>query len=299
MSVLGDGSSGAGQGDASGAGGNSGGGNNDGTGSGGAGTSGNASAGGSASWRDSLPEDIRANPAISSFQDVPSLVKSFINAQQLVGRKGAIPPKDWGKSTPEERAEFFKTAGLPDPDKYSVEIPQGLAMTPEEKAVYTRAFHELGVLPHQANGILSKHAEITQAANKAAADAKAAAFKKGIDDIKKDLGEGYDSKVAKANLLIENHMPKEFGEYLVKSGLGNDPNVIRGFIQLADKFLSEDQLREGGLGDGKMTHQEVQSQLDEIMAKGDTNGFFDATHPMHATTVAKVESLRKMLTGGK
>lgn len=258
-----------------------------------------ASSGGSASWRDSLPEDIRAHSAISSFQDVASLTKSYIHAQSIVGKKGAVPPADWAKATAEERSGFFKAIGMPEADKYEVTPPKDAKYSVDEIQAFKSTFAELGILPHQANELIARQfardTEIKKASDKEKSDMTA----KQLEELKKEWGDGFDSKVAKANLLLKDHLPPEFSKYLVSSGHGNDVNFIRAFAGVAEKFLSEDHLREGGVGSGRATIQELKDQAQEILANGSVNGFFDKNHPNHDVIVRKYESIWKQTTGGR
>ena len=114
-----------------GAAGASGGAGNSGAGKEGAGNLGGAAAGGTASWRDSLPEEIRTNSHISSFTDVAALAKSHIHAQGIISKKGAVPPADWSKATPEEKAGFYGAIGMPAADKYELAAPAGTKISPE------------------------------------------------------------------------------------------------------------------------------------------------------------------------
>ena len=52
-------------------------------------------------WKDSLPEELKAEKALESIQDIPGLAKSYIHAQKMIGSdKIPVPNKfatdeDW------------------------------------------------------------------------------------------------------------------------------------------------------------------------------------------------------------
>ena len=54
------------------------------------------------SWRDSLPEDIRDNSSLSKFTDVSTLAKSYINAEQMIGKDKFTIPGDTVNDPPAE-----------------------------------------------------------------------------------------------------------------------------------------------------------------------------------------------------
>ena len=39
-----------------------------------------------ASWRDSLPEELKTNASLEKFSDVSTLAKSYINAESMIGK---------------------------------------------------------------------------------------------------------------------------------------------------------------------------------------------------------------------
>mgnify|MGYP003672701571 CR=1 FL=1 len=36
-------------------------------------------------WRSEIPEEIRSHKSLETIQDIPSLAKSFVNAQSMIG----------------------------------------------------------------------------------------------------------------------------------------------------------------------------------------------------------------------
>lgn len=261
----------------------------------GSGSTGGSSSSGS--WRDSLPEDIRANPSISAFQDVPSLTKAFIHAQSLVGKKGAIVPGE--KATEEEWQSFYKAIGVPDSEKYDVPAPKDYKMPDEMSKAFKEVALKNGLLPKQAAGLLDWYAklETTQVSSKQAAEAESA--KQGLAKLKESWGEAYDRELAGAKLAVKELGGDELVKYLNQTGLGNNPTLIQTFAKAA-KLMGEDKLREGGVGsDEASTRAEIMDQMNEIRAQGMQNGYYDSKHPAHAMIVQKMESLGKRLTGGR
>lgn len=261
---------------------------------GGAGT---GASGGSASWRDTLPEDIRANPAISSFQDIPSLTKAFIETKSMVGKKGVVLPGE--KATDEEWGNFYKSLGVPEADKYELAPPQGVELDAGFVSAFKETALKAGLLPRQASAMLAKYSEFQKQGETAELKEIETIAKEQMEGLKKEWGDGYDKEIRTAQVAVKELGGEDFVKYLDESGLGNDVQVIK-FMSKVGKLLGEDKLREGGaISTDAQTRTEIQGQLDDLRANGNTNGLYDRGHPMHAVTLGRMESLYKKLTGGR
>lgn len=269
-----------------------------GSGAGGSGGgAGQGGSGGAASWRDSLPEDIRANPAISSFQDIPSLTKAFIETKSMVGKKGVIVPGE--KATDEDWGNFYKSLGVPEADKYELAPPQGVELDEGFVSAFKETALKAGLLPRQASAMLAKYSEFQKQGETAELKEIETIAKQQMEGLKKEWGDGYDKEIRTAQVAVKEVGGDDFIKYLNETGLGNDVQVIK-FMSKVGKLLGEDKLREGGaISTDAQTRTEIQGQLDELRANGDANGLYDKSHPMHSVTLARLESLAKRLTGGR
>lgn len=302
---------GAAAGGASGGSGNPGGGDNGGSGANGGtgagagtgatGTAVGGAGGGSTSWRDALPEDIRGNTAIATFKDVEAVTRSYIHAQGVIGKKGAIPPADWSKATPQEHDAFFQAMGIPAADKYEVKPPEGVKIAQPFMDGFKQLAPKLGILPHKANELLGWFTKTEGDMQKQAQKDIVAQDTKNLDALKVEWGgdEGYNK-----NLQAVAFFAKEMGgdEALkllsTNRAVGNNVPLLK-LLHAASKLMGEDKLREGGLGNGTMSRTEIEAELNSIRMNGKENGFWDKNHPNHTTIVAKTETLAKMLTGGR
>ena len=244
------------------------------------------------SWRDSLPEDIRSNPALASFTDTTNLAKSYLHAQSQIGKKGAIVP-DWSKSTDEEKSSFYKAIGLPDPDKYSIKAPEGIS--PEILGGFKAEALKNGVLPHQAEALLNWYHGFDKATDQASEAEYKKTVQANLEGLKKEWGEGYDKEISAARMAVKEFGGDELIKYMNETGVGNDPAIIKAFAKAA-KLFGEDKLREGGISDGRMTPQDIKDQIQVIQGSAE---YRDGKHPGHAAAVTKMAGLYKSLTGGR
>ena len=71
-----------------------------------------------ASWRDSLPDDIKDNASLSKFSDVSN--KNYINAEQMISKDKFVVPSQ--SASEEEWAEVYAKLGRPESaDQYQID----------------------------------------------------------------------------------------------------------------------------------------------------------------------------------
>ena len=246
-----------------------------------------------ASWRDSLPDDLKNDVGLQQFNDVANLAKSWRSAQEMVGKKGVIIPGE--KATPEEFAKFYKDLGQPELDKYTLATPKESKLNEDFLKTFRETAHKAGLLPKQAQGLLDWYLSQEQGfSDKAKADHTAEATK-AINGLKTEWGQGYDKQIGLAKAAIREFGSPELVTYLNESGLGNDPQLIR-LMAKAGAMLGEDKIRgDGGSGKFGKTPVEIQREINDVMGNP-AHPYFDVGHPGHKQAIADMESRYKGLT---
>lgn len=268
--------------------GNSGGSTTDGSTSGS--NSGGSTSGSPTSWRDTLPDDLKANGTLAAFKDVPALAKSYIHAQSMVGKKGVIVPGE--KASDEEWTSFYRAIGQPEADKYEIKAPEGSKLPEDVMGKIKETSIKLGLLPKQAQGfmdMLENHGKEAQAAQLRAHQTEAA---QQVEGLKKEWGLGYEKNIGIARQAVKD-VGEEFVQYLDKTGLGNDVTLIRAFAKLGS-YMGEDKLRGDGGGKFGKTPSEINKEIQDVMGNP-KSPYFDKTHPMHKTVLAEMEQRFKAL----
>ncbi len=220
-----------------------------------------------ASWRDALPEDVRGNMAISQFQDVGALAKSYIHAQAMIGKKGVFVPGE--KASEEEWGNFgkevLKSAGIMDLEKYGVEPPQGVQVNPEVFSKFKEQAFKNGLLPKQSQNLLNwftKAESEAAAATKAQKEAKAA---QEISKLKHEWGDAFKDEVGDAHTFIREVFGEEGFSILKELGVENDVRLARGFAKAGKKYR-EDKLRGDNSGRFGKTREEKEAELFSLRA---------------------------------
>lgn len=95
-----------------------------------------------ANWREQLPEDMRMAPALQSFNDLPSMAKSYLEAQTRLGNSIRVPSHEAGD---EDRAAFRKRI-------LEVGADYGVTVVPGEDGTEAEAFYRSLGVPDDAEG---------------------------------------------------------------------------------------------------------------------------------------------------
>lgn len=241
------------------------------------------------SWRDTLPPEIREAPSLGKYQDVASLAKGYVEAQTLIGRKGAIIPKEG--DSPEVTAAFRQAMGVPDkPEGYEIKVPEGLpeGVWNDAAAGQLRSWaHELGLTPAQAQGLAERYAQMGGTAVQQSAEATET-------ELRKEWGVAFQAKMKSANEALRSIGGEDLAQYLQTSGLGNHPAMVRAWAKIGEG-MGED--RPAGMGTGRssgvMTPSEAKAERMKIMGDKES-AYWNRRDPAHSMTVQRVTDLMRM-----
>ena len=198
-------------------------------------------------WRDSLPDELKADKSLEKFKDVNSLAKSYLEAQKATSKalnaKGVIIPGE--NASPEEISEYRKALGIPEsPDGYELEspsLPEGMVVDEAKAKKLAEIAHSKGI-SKEAFQELAKAFNAEEIARfEAMQQEQAQKIKDATIEMKKEWGRDFDKNLAQAESAIVNIFGEDFNKFLQETGLGNDPRVVRGMFK-ASQNMSEDKL---------------------------------------------------------
>ena len=245
-------------------------------------------------FKELIPEEYKEEKALQNFSTMNDFVKSYLNAQRLVGaNKVAIPNK---MATDEDWEEVYSKLGRPakpEDYKYSFgedEIDQNALKNFNETA------HRIGLLPKQAERIIKFYNEMNTQAEVDSQKAFEVKQTEAMADLKKEFGPTYTKRLDQAKKLATETLGNEMlNNTVLKDGtrLGDSVEVIKAFSMLADK-LSEDEIIKGE-GTGYQTASEIEKEIAELTEDG--SPYWNKTHPNHQKSVDRVFKLREQLNG--
>ena len=240
-------------------------------------------------WKTMLPDDVRNDPSMKAIADIQSLAKSFVHAQKLVGAdKVAIPGKH---ATEDDWDNFFNKIGKPrDIGQYEIKVPESFDKKSMEGFKETAFKNHL--LPKQAQAIIDWYSKANQEMSQQIESQTRAQQQEEIQSLKQEWGAAFDTKIARAQMVIKNHADDETIKYLAESGLGNNIKLVRLLAKVGEMY-NEDQIRGSGGDPNALSPQDAMRQANDIMSDR-SHPYYDKHHPNHKAAVAEVSKLFQM-----
>ena len=249
-------------------------------------------AGGSDDWLGGI-KDAEARDYITRIgaKDLESALRHGASVEKMLG-----VPKDrlmrWPERSrledPDAYKDIMEKLGLPTGDdahtKYDLPEVDGVFKFADdtEKAALQKAFHDLGILPDQAKGVMEKlYAPMIKAQAEKSAAASASAASEAEAALKAEWGAKYDENLGLAQ-AGELALPEETSAWMVEKGLNNDPHMIRILqdIGAARVEAGEAPGRGDGSGPGKRTPDEMRASVADFEERHSA-ALNNAGHPDH------------------
>lgn len=110
-------------------------------------------------WHETLPDDLKPYAgSLSKYPNATELLRGLGNAQKLIGQRPQELKPPGPDATPEQKATWFKTIGVPEkPEEYGLKkpekLPEGVPWSDEDAAAFAAKAHELGLTPAQVQAI--------------------------------------------------------------------------------------------------------------------------------------------------
>jgi len=244
-----------------------------------------------------IPAEYKEEKALQNFQDMKGFVKSYLHSQKLVGAdKIPVPNKH---ATDEDWNEVYTRLGKPEsPDGYKFNLPKdNNKLDDNSLKAFSEQAHKLGLLPHQADGIIKYYNELANAAEVDTNSKAETSRLQAEEALRKEFGPAYNNKLNAAKNLASATLGSDFlSNTVLKDGskLGDNPTVVKAFADLAGK-LSEDTIVKGD-SPSYMTVKEIDQQLDKIRQPG--SAYWDKTHPNHNAAVQEAYKLQELKQNG-
>lgn len=248
-------------------------------------------AGGFPDWlgKMEIADDIKSDPALKPFNDIPSLVKSYVHTKRMVGADKIQVPNKYADDS--EWTGVFRKLGLPESlDGYELkpELAEGEELNEDFLNGFKEQAFQAGVLPKQAQQLVGWYANMAAQMAKQQAEAEQQKVQEALGSLKNEWGDAYDSKIRAAKATVDLVGDDDFRAYLNETGLGNDPNVIKAFAKIGESALSEDKVIAGSdTKSGGHTPQSSQAMINQVMGDRE-HPYHDKLHPEHKKAVEEM-----------
>ena len=239
-----------------------------------------------------IPAEYKDEKSLQNFQDMNGFVKSYLNANRMVGLdKIAIPNH---LATDSDWDQVYKKLGRPNnPNEYKYNLPQESKLDDNSLKAFSEHAHKLGLLPKQADGIINYYNEL---ANASVIDANSKAETSRLEaekTLRQEFGPAYNNKINAAKNLASATLGDDFLSNTILadgSKLGDNPTVVKAFANLASK-LSEDTIVKGD-SPSYMTTSEIEKQIASLTQPN--TPYWNKQHPNHAQAVKEVFELNEL-----
>ena len=248
-----------------------------------------------ASWRDSLPEELKSNASLEKFSDVSTLAKSYINAESMIGKDKMVVPG--ANTTEEEWNDIYDKLGRPsDPNGYELtaEIAEGEQIDEQLMSSFKDAAHKHGLSPTQAQGLLDFYNSISSQSMVDMENNAILAQEDSSRTLREEWGRSYEENLNKASNVAKQFLGEDIFSVQLADGslLGDNASLIRGLNKIAT-VVSEDTLV--GDKDSAASNAGMQQQINDLTAPN--SPYWNKMDPQHEATVQKVLALREIVSG--
>jgi len=237
-----------------------------------------------------MPEGLRDEPSLKSFDTVDKLAKSYVNAVKMIGGKpeNLIQLPQEGES----RDSLWNQMGRP-------EQPNGYDFTEYgddngELDGFREFAHETGLSQQQADGILGLYSSIQEEESNASTQQTEDQKIQTQIDLQREWGRNYDGKLDYAKRAFGQIGTPELSKLMDESGMGNHPEVIRAFSKVGE-MLGEDSLVIGsGLGGNRTSPEDAKNKIQGLYRdKEFSEAYRDNRNPNHKTAMNEMDKLFK------
>ena len=235
----------------------------------------------SENWRDSLPEDLRDNESLQKFTTIDGLAKSYVNAEQMIGKDKMVMPESESEST-----EVYSRLGRPEESSgYAYDLPQESGK--ELMDAFSEKAHSVGLNQKQYQEIQDWYWDAFKSGEQNKLADQETQFVDAELALKQAWGEKFNANLTLANRVADEFGGEEFTDMLSQKGLDNDITMTKFLYNLAQKTGGETSL-EGDKGNGALSPDQMQMQINDLMARP---AYLNNADPSHSTVVKQVQGL--------
>jgi hypothetical protein len=172
-------------------------------------------------WSDAYPEDLRGD--LKGYDKPETLAKEHVELK----KKYQVPEK---------------------PEDYEFEDKELDEIQKKNLTAFKAKAREMGLTKDQFKNLTAYEMELSRdlkkriaEAQKKAEDTEKEKVRKGVEELKGEWGNKFESNLNLAKKTMNNIFPASFSNFLEESGLGNHPEMVRAMVRLSES-VSEDVL---------------------------------------------------------
>lgn len=248
-------------------------------------------------WKLALSKEFQESGALKTISDVPTLVKSYIHAQKLIGADKIPLPSQ--HATAEEWRNVYLKLGLPaDVKDYKIDHAKDGGLSEAFVPQLAAKAHELGILPTQAKALADWMGLENKNALASNSKSQKDALQVEVGKLKSEWGAAFAQKLAEAQSALSHFADKETIEHMEKTGLVNDIKLVKLFAKVSEVLKEDGIIKEAGAGSGAMTPAAAR-QASDVIIRDMNHPYYHKDHPGHAAAVREVTGLFAMQSASR
>lgn len=241
-------------------------------------------------WRDRLPDDLKAHASLSKFETEEGLAKSYVNLERMLGGDKVPVPKDAEDKEGWDR--FYAAAGRPEkPEDYKLErpsqLPEGVSVDEAGETFLKQFAHQNGWNQRQFDAAYKTFLEREQQKVAAWSKSQRDSYDEGMRALQ--LTGNKDEILNLAAATKQQYFDDDAVARLDAAGLGNDPVIIRALAKIG-KDLTGHQVLKGRGGEPVKTVDQIKNDIGEFRKVHNT-ALMDKTHPEHDARTKELEGM--------
>jgi hypothetical protein len=199
------------------------------------------------------------NPAANETKIFPDAAADLQKAAAVVEDKSkATETKETvaeSKVEPAKETQEQKTvAESKVPEKYELKIPEGSDLDADAVERISSFAKEKGLTNDQAQELLNREHEAVQGFKSNQMQLIETKKLQWVEQLKTDKelgGENFAKSVEESSRVIKKYFPESFQKELEKTGLGNYPDLVRGFARIGKAMANDTLVTSGAQSGGK------------------------------------------------
>ena len=245
-------------------------------------------------WRSAIPEDLQNDPTLADIQDVGSLAKGYVHAQRMIGSdKVSLPGQN---ATQEELDMFYNKLGRPETSEgYEMpkeNMPENAPINDEQAKMFFEEAHRIGLNKQQAAALLRWQAERNVSDMEDYQKQAEQRMQDAEMQMRKEFGSAYEQNIQMARDAAEKFGGENFINMLNESGMGNDPNLIKTFANIAKSIANDEIIGGGGRQGFLMSPSEaLQAIADKKRDPNFMEAYQNKENPTHEQAVKEMGKL--------
>ena len=243
-------------------------------------------------WLKGVDPELAKDKSLSSITDINNLVKSYVNAQKLIGKPQIALPDEF--ATDDDWKQVYKKLGLPENvEDYKAELTESEYFDDGFKKEFLKNAHEAGVLPKQAQKMYEFFNAQTDAAVKSNQTESTKYMEEQVTKLQQEWGSGFDKELKVAQIALKQFADEGMINELKEAGLDTNPTLIR-LMNKIGKNLNEDTFSRQTVAHLGVTMDEAKGEVGKMMADM-AHPYWNGDHPNHKSAVDRMLKLQEII----